>query len=422
MAVAVKNTPELGNPLDRLPVVSLVGVVYVLVCLGVVFGALPWLWWNVFHFSTTSFAAGSVLGVVMLAAAVGLVVVGARGLGTKVPHGTRAGIFVALVGLLFVLLLTRWISLWVEHWAFDSGILSQTTGIVVVSLFGAGFLALALWLFFQRSSEKFLVTLEDQGWFHATSYKPLQGQRVRRGTILGILLLAGAGIYTLVTHQILKRGSDNWEIVVPFSAKVTVTDPGDATSALPGGFNPDNKPVLDRYDFQGIVADFDPATHVKILEHGSSKFHDGQVITKAEYEAERKKIEDAGGTLLPPVAPVPPSGTTKFLAITLLPSVQYTVPLLILAGSIWLGWRVVNFPAFADFLIATEAEINKVSWTTRKRLVQDTIVVLVTVVLLAGFLFTTDRIWQVLLSSRIVNVLQINTKQQETTNADRPLW
>ena len=32
-----------------------------------------------------------------------------------------------------------------------------------------------------------------------------------------------------------------------------------------------------------------------------------------------------------------------------------------------------------DFLIATEAEMNKVSWTTRKRLVKDTIVVLVTV-------------------------------------------
>ena len=52
---------------------------------------------------------------------------------------------------------------------------------------------------------------------------------------------------------------------------------------------------------------------------------------------------------------------------------------------LWRAWRgMVNFPAFADFLIATEAEMNKVSWTTRKRLVQDTIVVLTTVVLMTA--------------------------------------
>ena len=40
--------------------------------------------------------------------------------------------------------------------------------------------------------------------------------------------------------------------------------------------------------------------------------------------------------------------------------------------------------------IATEAEINKVSWTTRKRLIQDTTVVLVTVFLFTLFLFVVD--------------------------------
>ncbi len=34
--------------------------------------------------------------------------------------------------------------------------------------------------------------------------------------------------------------------------------------------------------------------------------------------------------------------------------------------ALWLAWRVVNVPSFADFLIATEAELNKVSWTTRR--------------------------------------------------------
>ena len=50
--------------------------------------------------------------------------------------------------------------------------------------------------------------------------------------------------------------------------------------------------------------------------------------------------------------------------------VHLVVPLLLSAGLIWFAWRIVNWPTFADFLIATEAEINKVSWTTRKRLVR----------------------------------------------------
>jgi preprotein translocase SecE subunit len=77
----------------------------------------------------------------------------------------------------------------------------------------------------------------------------------------------------------------------------------------------------------------------------------------------------------------------------LLFNVQYTVPLLLILFFIWVTWRVTNWPAFADFLIATEAEMNKVSWTTRRRLIQDTIVVLVTVVLLTLFLFVVDIVW-----------------------------
>jgi preprotein translocase SecE subunit len=423
MAVAVKNTPDVGpSPLDRLPVASLIGVVYVLGSLGIIFGLLPILWWNVLGFSRTSFAAGSLLGVAMLAVAIGLGLLVVRGPGIKVPHGTRAGVAVGLLGLLIIVLLARWISLWVEHWSFDTGALSPGTGIVVVSVAGLGLLVLGLWLFFQPRTEKLLIQIEDQGWFHATSYKPMQGQRVRRGTILGVLLLAGAGIYTLISHQVLRRGSENWELIVPFTGQVTVTSAGDAAGV---DLNPGAEPqVLDRYDFQRLSERYNPSTHVTITVPGSesTKFKAGQVVLKSEYETERKKAEADGRT--PDVArPTdPPAGITEFRALTLLPSVQFTVPLLILAASIWFAWRIVNLPVFADFLIATEAEINKVSWTTRKRLVQDTIVVLVTVVLMAGFLFGTDIVWKVLLGSKVINVLQINDQQQEKTDGDRPLW
>jgi preprotein translocase SecE subunit len=422
MAVAVKNSPDVGSsPLDRLPVASLVGVAYVLASLGIVFGLLPMLWWDVLGFSRTSFAAGSLLGVAMLAVAIALGLLVARGPGFKVPHGTRAGVAVGLFGLLVVLLLARWISLWVEYWSFESGALAPGTGIVVVSVASLGLLGLGLWLFFQRSTEKLIVQLDDQGWFHATSYKPMQGQRVRRGTILGVLLLAAAGIYTLVSHQVLRRGSENWDLIIPFTGQVTVTNPGDAADELRQGAEP---LVLDRYEFQNLNKRFNPATHVTITVPGSesTNFKAGQVVLKSDFDAERKKAEAEGRS--PDVArpTEAPAGTTEFRTLTLLPSVQFTVPLLILAASIWFAWRIVNLPVFADFLIATEAEINKVSWTTRKRLVQDTIVVLVTVVLMAGFLFSTDIVWKVLLGSKVINVLQINDQHQEKTDRDRPLW
>lgn len=79
--------------------------------------------------------------------------------------------------------------------------------------------------------------------------------------------------------------------------------------------------------------------------------------------------------------------------VTALTNQQFSVPLLLALATLWLAWRAVNIPVFADFLIATEAEMNKVSWSSRKRLVQDTIVVLVTTLLLTLFLLVIDLFW-----------------------------
>ena len=56
----------------------------------------------------------------------------------------------------------------------------------------------------------------------------------------------------------------------------------------------------------------------------------------------------------------------------------------------WIIFRLVQFPPFVEFLIATEAEMNKVSWTSRDDLYRATTVVLSTVVLMAVFLFGVD--------------------------------
>jgi preprotein translocase subunit SecE len=73
--------------------------------------------------------------------------------------------------------------------------------------------------------------------------------------------------------------------------------------------------------------------------------------------------------------------------------VQYGVPGGLLVLGLWVAYRLVNVPSFADFLIAVEAEMNKVSWPTRQELFRSSVVVLVTIFALAVILFFYDFIW-----------------------------
>ncbi len=66
---------------------------------------------------------------------------------------------------------------------------------------------------------------------------------------------------------------------------------------------------------------------------------------------------------------------------------------LLLCGG-WFGFRVVNLPNFADFLIAVEAEMNKVTWPSKDELVRASIVVIFTIFFLAISLFLFDIVWQ----------------------------
>jgi preprotein translocase subunit SecE len=70
-----------------------------------------------------------------------------------------------------------------------------------------------------------------------------------------------------------------------------------------------------------------------------------------------------------------------------------------LAIGLWLSYRAVNLPRFADFLIAVEAEMNKVSWPSRTELFRSSIVVMVTMFGLAATLYAYDLLWQMLLTA-----------------------
>jgi preprotein translocase subunit SecE len=69
------------------------------------------------------------------------------------------------------------------------------------------------------------------------------------------------------------------------------------------------------------------------------------------------------------------------------------VPLIVGLIGTWVAYRLVNWPRFADFLIAVEAEMDKVSWPSREELQRATIVVIATMLFIGAVLFFYDIFW-----------------------------
>ena len=85
------------------------------------------------------------------------------------------------------------------------------------------------------------------------------------------------------------------------------------------------------------------------------------------------------------------------------PIVQYGVPSLLVAALGLLLFWMVNRPSSADFLIATEGEMKKVSWSSRKEIVGSTKVVIVATFMLAAILAAVDAGFAVL--SKLIGLM-----------------
>lgn len=78
--------------------------------------------------------------------------------------------------------------------------------------------------------------------------------------------------------------------------------------------------------------------------------------------------------------------------------VKYGIPGTAAVLGCWLAFRVINFEKFAEFLIATETEVEKVHWPDRQHVQRASIVVIVTMLLMGGMLFLFDVIWRFIFS------------------------
>jgi preprotein translocase subunit SecE len=75
------------------------------------------------------------------------------------------------------------------------------------------------------------------------------------------------------------------------------------------------------------------------------------------------------------------------------PSLQLSIPMALIVIGMWSSYRLVNYPRFADFLIAVEAEMNKVSWPSWPELTRSSMVVIFVMFALAGLLLLMDGVW-----------------------------
>ncbi len=68
----------------------------------------------------------------------------------------------------------------------------------------------------------------------------------------------------------------------------------------------------------------------------------------------------------------------------------YVIPLVVFVGVVAVAYLAVNRPRSADFMIATEGEMKKVSWSSKREIVGGTKVVIATTFIMALILWMVD--------------------------------
>jgi preprotein translocase subunit SecE len=82
------------------------------------------------------------------------------------------------------------------------------------------------------------------------------------------------------------------------------------------------------------------------------------------------------------------------LALTGNPWVQNLTPAVVWAAIAWFVYWLSNRPNLADFLIAAEGELKKVSWSSKQQVVSSTIIVIFVVILTSVLLGSVDVLFR----------------------------
>lgn len=432
MAVAETSKPTEPTPVTKtgpnLIASTVLGAVLVLAGLGLVFRGIPTVW-NSLAGGIDHFASAVLLAILQIAAAVGLLIAAGVAVGkSKNQEGLRGGTFL-MVMILFV-------GYFVIRGLIGSLNSEYTSSLILGSLFWALCAAGLVLIFVWNKFTNWAIALDQGGWFSFAYYKRTQGRIIRRLTMIGLLIVGFSGIYTLSTHSWIPQntivGVLNGNTRVETSSRMgdwiiggtlkSTNVKGDSefaaldslTRSLERLKRSENTPEGAAFDdrrrqFQANVAQTskDLSQPGVIILPGIREY-----ATKFDAFAKETAASDTSSvkTVLPDELKEGVDGVVGAIreeirnrprvegGFTIVEDLAFVVPVVLIVVCLWFSWRLVNLPTFADFLIATEAEMNKVTWSTRKALVRDTIVVIVGILLMTLFLFVVDVTWNFLLS------------------------
>lgn len=134
---------------------------------------------------------------------------------------------------------------------------------------------------------------------------------------------------------------------------------------------------------------------VSRLADGRVRLRVGTVeVTEADYVATDAVALLKGSERAPEFAgTIPPGGRT---AITVFPLIYLQAGVaggLILIGAVLLYWYVAVHRKSVDFLVATDGEMKKVNWSSKREIIGSTQVVIVAAFLIAAILFVIDTMF-----------------------------
>jgi len=207
-------------------------------------------------------------------------------------------------------------------------------------------------------------------------YKPGQGYwvRVMTAALASVIILAACG-WIWAQARLVPIPVPRWTLTVA---------PGEGAAAPAAGATLALISEAGAAIGSGEVLAVTPAGTTLDVRIGRIRMSEGAVVSQA------------AGVGTPGVAGAPPTQWGRVTAKTGEPAVQ---PLYVQAGAAlviliigtgFVYWFVGVKPRTAEFLIATDGEMRKVNWSTRKGIIDSTWVVILWSVLLAAGLFLVD--------------------------------
>ncbi|MEN1706468.1 MAG: preprotein translocase subunit SecE [Planctomycetota bacterium] len=219
-------------------------------------------------------------------------------------------------------------------------------------------------------------------------YKPEQGYWVRMmsAVFAGAIILAGAAwAYAEAAVFEASLPVESWSITVRGSTG-QAPEPGSTVELSVTEL--EGEKVIGTHDVRAIEPGGREGIYTLTLEPNSgevasSTSENGQTITYTANDAATVRSAASGFR-----AEV--SQRVRFTTIPVAYVQAGTAIGIILLGAVLLYWFIGSSKKTVEFLIATDGEMKKVNWSTRKEIVGSTQVVIVATFLIAGILFVID--------------------------------